>query len=228
MYPHPPATTTTTTPRNNKNCIRTTVGSTRSRPLPRRSCDRHSAAVGNCCWMVVVVVAGRIWSISGGVLLVVITFFFLFGSTTNTILRIPNNSMSTEQQPPTIGAVVDHETQHQQQQQPPPFSLLVTLLFTELPYKEQFLSDITPLCQYIQKYESNTTLSYEVLMSDTNPLQVLILERYVDKEVAFLQIHRTSDEFVQFRTKLQSMQQQGYVTVNGASYYDSGIGYIHH
>ena len=111
---------------------------------------------------------------------------------------------------------------------PKPFSLMVKLTFIELQYQEQFIQDITPLCQYIQEHERDTTIAYEVLLSDQDPLQVLILERYTDKENAFLQIHKTSVPFLEFRTKLQTMQTNQYVTIDGASYYDSGIGYIHH
>ena len=108
-----------------------------------------------------------------------------------------------------------------------PFSLLVQLTFTELQYQEQFVRDITPLCQYIQQHESNTTLSYKVLFSDQNPLLVLILERYVNQPEAYLQIHKTSAPFLEFRAKLQAMQQHQYVTIDGSSYYDSGIGFVH-
>jgi quinol monooxygenase YgiN len=108
-----------------------------------------------------------------------------------------------------------------------PFSLMVKLRFTELQHQQHFLRDITPLCQYIQEHESTTTIAYEVLLSDQDPLQVLIIERYVDKENAFLQIHKTSAPFLEFRTKLQTMQNNQYVTIDGSSYYDSGIGYIH-
>jgi quinol monooxygenase YgiN len=108
----------------------------------------------------------------------------------------------------------------------PPFSLLVTLTFAELSDREQFILDITPLCQYIRQYESNTTLSYEVLLSDSNPLQVLVLERYVDKELAYLKIHKSSTAFLKFRAQLQEMQQRGQVTIQGSSYYDAGIGFV--
>ena len=104
---------------------------------------------------------------------------------------------------------------------------MVQLTFTELQYQEQFVRDITPLCQYIQQHESNTTLSYKVLFSDQNPLLVLILERYVNQPEAYLQIHKTSAPFLEFRAKLQTMQQHQVVTIDGSSYYDSGIGFVH-
>lgn len=69
------------------------------------------------------------------------------------------------------------------------------------------------------------TISYEVLLSDKDPLQVLILERYRDKENAFLQVHRSSAPFQEFRPKLKKMEDQGLVTIVGDSYLDSGIGF---
>jgi quinol monooxygenase YgiN len=107
-----------------------------------------------------------------------------------------------------------------------PFTLLVQLTFTELQYQKQFVTAITPLCQYIQEFESNTTLSYEVLYSDQNPLQVLVLERYSNRDPAYVQIHKSSLPFVQFRTQLQVLKGQQHVTIQGSSYYDSGIGYV--
>jgi quinol monooxygenase YgiN len=102
----------------------------------------------------------------------------------------------------------------------PPFSLLVTLQFTTDQAKAQFLQDIAPLVQYIHIHEP-TTLLYEVLLSDKDPLQVLVLERYQDKAEAFEKIHRSSTEFLAFRPKLQQMQQDGLVTVSGHSYIDA-------
>ena len=109
----------------------------------------------------------------------------------------------------------------------PPFSLLVTLDFTELPEKERFLRDLMPpLCQYIRRYESNTTLSYQILLSEKDPRQVMVLERYVDKETAYLQIHKSSTAFTTFRAQLQEMQDRGQVTIQGTSYYDAEIGFV--
>jgi quinol monooxygenase YgiN len=107
----------------------------------------------------------------------------------------------------------------------PPFSLFVTLQFQDLSTKNEFLDDIRPLMEYIRVHEP-TCIGYEVLLSDQNELQVLILERYQDKDIAFLQIHRSSAEFLAFRPKLQAMQSAGRVTMSGQSYYDSNLGFV--
>ena len=120
----------------------------------------------------------------------------------------------------TTAATMEQQISNDINHCPKPFSLLVKLTFTELQHQQEFLKDITPLCQYIKEYESTTTIAYEVLLSDQDPLQVFIIERYIDKENAFLQIHKTSPSFLEFRTKLQTMQNNQYVTIDGSSYYD--------
>jgi quinol monooxygenase YgiN len=112
-----------------------------------------------------------------------------------------------------------------QAQPSPPFSLLVTLLFTSEEYKYQFLRDFAPLAAYVRDHEPQT-IAYEALQSDQNPLQILLLERYVDKEVAYLQVHKSSKEFLDFRPKLMRMQDAGHVTVSGHSYEDAMLGFV--
>mmetsp|Transcript_4956 Transcript_4956/g.14371 ORF Transcript_4956/g.14371 Transcript_4956/m.14371 type:complete len:177 (-) Transcript_4956:304-834(-) len=106
----------------------------------------------------------------------------------------------------------------------PVFSLLVTANFDSVEHKDEFLKDFGPYAQYVKTHEP-TTLAYEVLLSDKDPLQVLILERYQDKDHAYLQVHRSSDEFQAFRPKLKAMQDQGFVTLSGHSYLDAGLGF---
>eukprot|EP00565_Helicotheca_tamesis_P006489 CAMPEP_0185732040 /NCGR_PEP_ID=MMETSP1171-20130828/14758_1 /TAXON_ID=374046 /ORGANISM="Helicotheca tamensis, Strain CCMP826" /LENGTH=134 /DNA_ID=CAMNT_0028401425 /DNA_START=146 /DNA_END=550 /DNA_ORIENTATION=- len=105
-----------------------------------------------------------------------------------------------------------------------PFSLIVTLKFKSKQHKDQFLIDVTPLASYIQKHEP-TTLAYNVLLSDKDPLQVLLIERYEDKENAFLNIHRSSEEFQEFRSKLKAMEENEFVEIDGHSYLDSSVGF---
>ena len=107
----------------------------------------------------------------------------------------------------------------------PAFSLMVTLQFSDLPDKEQFLRDIHPVVEHCRTKEPGT-LSYEVLLSDKDPHQVLIMERYKDKEVAYLQVHKSSEPFLTFRPKLQALQDAGRVQISGHSYLDSKVGYI--
>jgi quinol monooxygenase YgiN len=105
-----------------------------------------------------------------------------------------------------------------------PFSLLVKLTFTAEEHKSTFLKDIAPLAEYVKQHELDT-IAYEVLLSDKDPLQVLILERYKDKENAFLSVHRSSKPFLEFRPKLQALEQAGFVTIQGESYFDAGVGF---
>jgi len=105
------------------------------------------------------------------------------------------------------------------------FSLLVSLKFTEEKHKETFLEDFAPLAAYVKEKEVDT-IAYEVLLSDKDPLCVLIMERYKDKEEAYLQVHKTSEPFLEFRPKLQALQDAGFVTVDGESYIDSGLGFV--
>jgi quinol monooxygenase YgiN len=109
-------------------------------------------------------------------------------------------------------------------EQPVHFSLMVTLQFTAAEYKEQFLREIQPEADYVKANEPGT-LAYNVLLSDQDPLHVMVLERYQDKEEAYLQIHKSSTPFLAFRPKLQAMQEAGHVTISGHSYLDSGVGF---
>ena len=68
-----------------------------------------------------------------------------------------------------------------------------------------------------------TTLAYELLISDKNPLLVTIFERYKDKDDAYLKIHKSSAEFLAFRPQLAELNP----TIEGDSYYeDYGPGFM--
>ena len=105
------------------------------------------------------------------------------------------------------------------------FSLFVSLQFTQLQDKEEFLLLVRPLADYIWR-EEPTTLAFDVISHDADPLQVMLVERYQEKATAFLQIHKSSPHFLNYRPKLQQMQNDGRVVVSGNSYLDSGIGFI--
>jgi quinol monooxygenase YgiN len=103
----------------------------------------------------------------------------------------------------------------------PAFSLLVTLTFVDAASKDNFLTAFTRLARYVREEEPNT-LAYDALQSENDPLQLLILERYVDKNY-YLQTHKTSAAFLEFRPKLQVMLNTKQVTMSGHSYLDSQI-----
>ena len=106
----------------------------------------------------------------------------------------------------------------------PVFSLFVTINFDSVERREQFLEGIKPVAEYVQSSEPDT-LAYEVLLSDKDPLQVLVLERYTDKENAYLKVHRSSAPFLAFKIFFQAMLNEGQLQISGHSYLDSGVGF---
>jgi len=131
-------------------------------------------------------------------------FYILYSQEQQSIKLLQNNN--------TVAAVM------------PPFSLFVTLTFTAAEHKETFLNDIAPLAAYIKDNEPDT-IAYDVLQSDRDPLRVLVMERYKDKDEAFLKVHRSSQPFLEFRPKLKALQDAGLVTVDGESFVDLGVGF---
>ncbi|KAJ1432678.1 hypothetical protein B484DRAFT_447678 [Ochromonadaceae sp. CCMP2298] len=106
---------------------------------------------------------------------------------------------------------------------PNAFFLGVTVVFTSLEDKLLFVEEFAPLAEYVRTREFST-LSYELLQSDKDRLQIFILERYVDK-AAYLEVHKSSSQFLAFRAKFQTMIDRG-TKVEGQSYGESGIGFI--
>ena len=137
---------------------------------------------------------------------------------------------------PTGGSAVAASQQQQQQQQA--FVLLVNLKFTTLDHRDTFLQLIDPVCKDVLANEgpsskqstsstsTETTLSYKVAISDKNPLMVIVMERYSDKERGYLDIHRSGKEFQKFREKLKKMQEEGHVIIEGESYLETELGYV--
>lgn len=104
------------------------------------------------------------------------------------------------------------------------FVLGVTVKFVAKEDKEEFLVAFKPLAEHISKFEK-TTVSYELMDSDKDHLQLYILERYVDKQ-AYLEIHKKTPEFLSFREKVATLQREKGVTLDGNSYIESGIGFV--
>ena len=65
------------------------------------------------------------------------------------------------------------------------------------------------------------TLSYELARSDKDDKAVIIIERYADKEDAYLRVHKGSTAFAQFRPKLAALEP----VISGHSYVASDLGY---
>jgi hypothetical protein len=121
--------------------------------------------------------------------------------------------------------------------------LVVTLKFSDAEKLAAFEEIFRPVADYVRAHEPST-LSYDLLKSDKEPLQVMIFERYADKEHAYLevanslseneparllcsttdglllgmyQVHRSSTPFLEFRPKLAALAPE----MSGHSYYDS-------
>ena len=105
---------------------------------------------------------------------------------------------------------------------PAPWCLIVKLKFDSANKVKKLQSLIEPLAKYIREHEP-TTLSYQLLISDKDPLVATVFERYADKEKAFLEIHRSSAEFKVFREALTALNP----TIDGHSFYeDDGDGFM--
>lgn len=84
------------------------------------------------------------------------------------------------------------------------WTLAVQLTFSSEAKVTQMLEAIVPLIDYIRESEP-TTLGYKVMRGDDEPLKVMVLERYVDKDNAYLKVHRSSPQFYTFKGKLKEL-----------------------
>ena len=73
---------------------------------------------------------------------------------------------------------------------------------------------------YIEANEP-TTLAYQLMTSDKDPLTVTLFERYVDKDKAYVEIHKGSAEFAKFRPALAALDGE----LDGHSFYE-GSGFM--
>ncbi|KAL7529089.1 hypothetical protein ACHAXR_002791 [Thalassiosira sp. AJA248-18] len=118
------------------------------------------------------------------------------------------------------------------------FVLVVNLKFSALVHRDAFLKLIEPVCKDVRANEgpsstlgsssgsTETTLSYQVLISDKDPLMVMLLERYSDKERGYLEVHKSGSEFLKFRDHLKSMQDTKDVVIEGQSYLETDLGFV--
>ena len=103
----------------------------------------------------------------------------------------------------------------------PAWCLVVKLTFDSAE-KVQKLKDLfEPYAKWIKENEPGT-LSYSLIASDSDPLQVMIFERYADKLDSYLVKHKQSSEFAKWRPALAALNP----VVDGHSYYESSGGFI--
>merc|ERR550537_1185381 len=99
--------------------------------------------------------------------------------------------------------------------------LVVKLTFASTEAVAHFEEIFAPLAAYVRSSE-RSTLAYELLKSDKDPLQVMVFEQYTDREHAYLEVHRTSAPFLKFREELTKLNP----AIDGHSYNDTGYGYM--
>ena len=103
------------------------------------------------------------------------------------------------------------------------FVLSVGLHFQSVAAAEDLLGEWAKIADYCYKNE-RFLYQYEVSQSDKQKLRYVVVERYRSKE-DYLQAHRRSAAFEEFRPKMKAMQERGDVEVSGDSYYELGIGF---
>lgn len=90
---------------------------------------------------------------------------------------------------------------------PTHFILSIEVQFNSDQGLQQFRELFTSMAQWVQSNEPGT-ISYSMAVSDKDPLQALVFERYIDKD-AYLNIHKTSSEFLEFKRKIVEMNDEG-------------------
>jgi quinol monooxygenase YgiN len=102
------------------------------------------------------------------------------------------------------------------------FFLAITIKFVSADVKQKFMGLFGPFAKYIAEVEPGT-ISFELSESDKTPLQIFLVERYVNKE-AYIDIHRKTDTFIAFRAKITELGAS--VTMDGHSYIESNLGFM--
>lgn len=103
------------------------------------------------------------------------------------------------------------------------FSSVLVVTFKNDQIKSKFLELYRVEAEYVRDHEMNT-LSYEYAQSDKDPLQGILIERFISKDDYL--VHKQSSIFISFREQLQRFQNEKLVTINGESFIDSNIGFI--
>lgn len=102
------------------------------------------------------------------------------------------------------------------------FFLAITIKFNTIEDKQKFIEIFDPYAKYVARVEPET-ISYELSESDKSPLQIFLVERYINKN-AYLEIHRKTETFIRFRAKLTELAST--MTMDGHSYIESNIGFM--
>mmetsp|Transcript_10528 Transcript_10528/g.13348 ORF Transcript_10528/g.13348 Transcript_10528/m.13348 type:complete len:157 (+) Transcript_10528:78-548(+) len=103
------------------------------------------------------------------------------------------------------------------------WTLVVKAQFQSESDLQRILKEWKKVADYCAKHET-FLLHYEVGISDKDPLDLHILERYRSKE-EYLSLHKNGEDFLQFRLILKRLQDEGKVTIDGFSFQELGLGF---
>ncbi|CAK9026179.1 Uncharacterized protein SCF082_LOCUS17377 [Durusdinium trenchii] len=104
---------------------------------------------------------------------------------------------------------------------PSAWSLTIQLRFKDVATRDEFLRFWAPLARYVRDAEPFALL-FEAVQSDKDPLLVIVDERYSNKEV-YMELHRSSAAFHQFRPQMKKLQDEGRLEVSGESGFGIGL-----
>ncbi len=153
-----------------------------------------------------------------GQLVSTLLFALTIGTVLTVMLRAPSSLPSSTESSTKTHSIIPR-TAHVANA----FYLGVAITFPSNEDKETFVELFKPMAKYVEDFELGT-LSYQLQQSDKDPLRVHVLERYKDKDY-YLNVHKTSKEFLAFRAELQKLFDKG-AKVEGQSYIETDIGFI--
>ena len=103
------------------------------------------------------------------------------------------------------------------------FVLSVNLNFHSASAADELIKDWAKIADYCYRFEP-FLYQYEISQSDKQQLRYTVVERYRSKE-DYLQLHKSSMAFKEFRPKMKAMQDRGDVEVSGDSFMELGVGF---
>ncbi|EIE20973.1 hypothetical protein COCSUDRAFT_83532 [Coccomyxa subellipsoidea C-169] len=103
------------------------------------------------------------------------------------------------------------------------FLLVITHKYKTIRDRDLFISLFEPLAKYVVHHEPET-LAYELSVSDKNPLEIIIFERYTS-QAALTEVHQQSAPFKKFK-KAWAEANLEYENKTGESYIEKDLGYM--
>lgn len=103
------------------------------------------------------------------------------------------------------------------------FVLDIHFTFKSEKDRDKFIQLWRPLAKHVLLHEPGT-LSYELSVGDSDPLRVLVFERYRTKDDYHL--HKASKPFEEFHNALRESKIE-WTVKEGQSYYETGVGFMY-